>query len=404
MSGGVDSSVAAALLRADGHDVIGLFMRHGETAPHSACSASTGSLSSSNLTNSNLSSSNAPSGNLSSGSDSARVASAGAVAAVGALPIVRPRGSHKQGCCSATDADDARRVADRLGIPFYALDFAEPFGRIMDYFVAEYSAGRTPNPCVVCNTWLKFGRLIEFADDVGARYVATGHYARLLPATEPEGPPALHQGLDRDKDQSYVLFGIERRLLARIWFPVGSETKDQIRARAQALGLGVADKPDSQEICFVPDGDHARFVRERRGGVELAGEIVTTEGRVVGHHTGLEQFTVGQRKGLGVALGEPRYVVRLEPESRRVVIGTHDELARDALWAREANWLVDVPAEPFEARVKIRYRSSAVPATILVADDRRMQVRFAAPQRGVAPGQAVVVYDGTRVLGGGWIE
>lgn len=366
MSGGVDSSVAAHLLRAAGHEVIGLFMRHGAASPAAetaACAAG-------------------PSAHL--------------------LPIVTA--GHKQGCCSASDAADARRVADRLDIPFYAVDFAEEFGRIMDYFTLEYTAGRTPNPCVMCNNWLKFGKLRDYADSVGAEWIASGHYARLDPPGGPHEPPALRRGLDESKDQSYVLFGIERDVLPRVLFPVGGHRKSEIRELARQLGLRVAEKKDSQEICFVPDGDYAGFVRRRRGELDLSGEIVTTAGEVVGRHDGIEQFTIGQRKGLGLAFGEPRYVVRLEPEERRVVIGRREELLRQELTARDANWLIDPPERPLECDVKIRYRSAAVGATVSALDGGRLQVRLHEPRGGVAPGQAVVCYAGDRVLGGGWIE
>ena len=256
--------------------------------------------------------------------------------------------THKQGCCTAVDAEDARRVADRLNIPFYALDFQDEFGRIIDYFVAEYAAARTPNPCVVCNTWLKFGRLFDYADSVQAQYVATGHYARIVAAAD--GSPALAVGVDEAKDQSYALFGIDRRLLARMMLPVGGFRKPEIREMAQRLGLRVADKKESQEICFVPEGDHAAFIRGRIGPSATAGTIVTTDGQEVGRHDGLERFTIGQRKGLGVALGEPRFVVRLEPATGRVVIGTKAELARDELTAANTNWLVDPPDGPLRSR------------------------------------------------------
>lgn len=352
MSGGVDSSVSAWLLREAGHEVIGVFMRHGQV-PDVACD------------------------------------------------VAGPR-RHKQGCCSAADADDARRVADRLGIPFYALNFEEEFGRIIDYFVEEYTAGRTPNPCIVCNSWLKFGQLFRYADSAGAEFVATGHYARLMPVAD--GVPALCRADDPRKDQSYVLFGIRRELLGRLKFPVGEYSKEEIRRMAARLELRVADKPDSQEICFVPDHDHARFVRSRRPAQDTSGEIVTTDGTVVGRHDGLEQFTIGQRKGLGLAFGEPRYVVRLDAARRQVVIGTKRELGRSELTAAQANWLIAEPTAPFHCQVKIRYRSRLVSALVepLAAD--RFAVRFDEPCEGVAPGQAAVCYDGDRVLGGGWID
>ena len=394
MSGGVDSSASAHLLREAGHDVIGLFMRHGEK--------------------------------------SAAVCTAPGEAESPLLPIISGRADHKQGCCSASDADDARRVADRLDIPFYALNFEEEFGRIIDYFVEEYTNARTPNPCVMCNNWLKFGKLFEYADSVGAEFVATGHYAKIgncklqiencksqisdlrseIPSPQPPAPHpspltphhSLLRGRDLDKDQSYVLFGIKREFLSRIMLPVGDFTKPEIRRLAGEIGLRVADKKDSQEICFVTSGHHGEFVRQRRGDNDTSGEFVTTAGTVVGRHAGIEQFTIGQRKGLGIAFGEPRYVVRIEADTRRVVIGTHDELARTELTAQRTNWLVDEPTEPFPGDVQIRYNSTASPATITPLAGGRLHVAFDEPRHGVAPGQAVVVYSGDRVFGGGWIE
>jgi tRNA-specific 2-thiouridylase len=407
MSGGVDSSVAAHLLRQQGHDVIGVFMRHGE-ASAVACASD-------------------------ASSEIGRIGNPSYVS-LSLLPVVSTRLDHKQGCCSAADAEDARRVADRLDIPFYAIDFQAEFGRIMDYFVEEYTAARTPNPCVMCNNWLKFGKLFDFADSVGAEYVATGHYARVQASgdrrqasAKDEGrrtkdeaadsceltarscvgaslAPELFRGVDTGKDQSYVLFGIERRYLSRMLLPVGGYRKDEIRAIAAELGLRVADKRDSQEICFVTSGDHADFVRRRRGAGDTSGEIVTTDGTVVGRHEGLEGYTIGQRKGLGVAFGEPRYVVRLEAGTRRVVVGKRDELARSAFTANRANWLIDGPNEPFACEVQIRYNSSAAAATVMPLEDRRFTVLLDEPRYGVAPGQAAVCYVGDRVLGGGWIE
>lgn len=365
MSGGVDSSVAAWLLRRQGHDVIGLFMRHGAVV-------------------------------------------SGQGSGVCASEPQTPAASHRQGCCSVADAGDARRVADQLELPFYALNFEDQFGQIIDYFVDEYTAGRTPNPCIMCNTWLKFGKLFAYADSVGAEFVATGHYARLVP--QADGPPALMRAGDAGKDQSYVLFGVQRGLLPRMLLPVGDYSKEAIRRMAATAGLRVAQKPDSQEICFVPDNDYARFVRQRRAAagpgepVDTAGEIVTTDGTVVGRHAGLESFTVGQRKGLALAFGQPRYVVRIDALRRQVVIGTRAELARTTLTARDVNWLIDEPREPLRCQVKIRYRSRLVPATVTPLAEGRLAVALDEPCEGVAPGQAAVCYDGDRVLGGGWIE
>lgn len=384
MSGGVDSSVAALLLQQQGYEVIGVFMRHGEESA-AACKLTDGKPNP-------------------------------------LLPILQGRADHKQGCCSASDAADARKVADRLNIPFYALDLQADFKRIVDYFVDEYQHGRTPNPCVQCNNWLKFGRLFDYADSVDAHYVATGHYARLLPTDNGIG---LFRGIDEDKDQSYVLAGISRRLLPRMLLPIGGFRKTEIRVLAAEVGLRVADKKDSQEICFVTSGHHGEFVKSKTG-ISTAGEIVTTTGRVVGQHTGIEQFTIGQRKGIGVAMGEPYFVVRIDPTTARVVIGTKEELGVHALHAIRTNWLVDCPTGSFEAAVQIRYNSSAQPARVIVgtvpaqnssqlgAQNEKnkaklgeidsFEAHFHSPCYGVAPGQLAVVYAGDQVLGGGWID
>jgi tRNA-specific 2-thiouridylase len=366
MSGGVDSSVAAHLLLEAGHDVTGVFMRHGETSPVVACAVEDKNIQ------------------------------------AALFPILGQRADHKQGCCSASDAEDARTVADRLGIPFYALDLQEDFGRIIDYFVDEYTHGRTPNPCVMCNQWIKFGRLFDFADSIDAAYVATGHYARI--GAGPSGEAALLRGIDTSKDQSYALFGVARPMLERMMLPVGVFEKPRIRELAAHIGLNVADKRDSQEICFVTSGHHGDFVRARRDETDTSGEIVTVEGRKVGTHPGIEGFTIGQRKGLGVAMGEPYFVVRIETESRRVIIGKHEDLARRELTAQRTNWLIDPPRESLRCSAKIRYNGEPRPATVEVLSGDRLHVVFDEPRHGVAPGQAVVCYDGDRVLGGGWIE
>ncbi|QDT53132.1 tRNA-specific 2-thiouridylase MnmA [Caulifigura coniformis] len=365
MSGGVDSSAAAYLLREQGHDVIGLFMRSGEAA-ETVCSTDL-------------------------------------------LPVVSIK-PHHQGCCSASDAADARRVADRLDIPFHALNFRDEFTRIKDYFADEYAAGRTPNPCAMCNIWLKFGKLWDFARQVGADFIATGHYARVDGGDDPTGPPTppslnarLLRGRDEGKDQSYVLFGIRREILGRVLFPVGDRTKPEIRELARLAGIQTADKPDSQEICFIPDNDYAGFLGRYREPVETAGEIVDTTGRVLGQHAGYERYTIGQRRGLGLAFGEPRFVVKIDPELKQVVIGTREELGRSALTANRLNWLVDPPAGDLRCTAQIRYQQQAASATARLLDQDRLEVEFDDPQYGVAPGQAVVLFDGDVVLGGGWI-
>ena len=349
MSGGVDSSASAVLLKEQGYDVVGLFMRTG--AHTDAADA---------------------------------------------------RKDHKKGCCSAIDAADARRVADRLDIPFYALDFEREFDRVIDYFADEYLAGRTPNPCVVCNSWLKFGQLWAFGRRLDADFIATGHYARV--AAGPDGPE-LHRAADPDKDQSYVLFGVSRDVLNHLLFPVGELRKDEVRSLARAAGLSeVAAKPDSVEICFVPDGDHARLIRRRRPELATAGAVVDPAGTVIGEHDGYERFTVGQRKGLGVATDRKRYVLRIVPEARAVVLGDREDLLASGLTAARVNWLAEVPAGPVRCTARIRYRNAGTAATVWAAADGGARVAFDEPQAAVTPGQAVVFYSGTRVLGGGWIE
>lgn len=347
MSGGVDSSVAAYLLKQQGYEVIGLFMR---TGVHGHADETPG---------------------------------------------------HKKGCCSAVDAGDARRVADRLDIPFYALDFEEDFGRIMDYFVDEYARGRTPNPCVVCNNWLKFGKLWSYGKQLEADFVATGHYAQVL--TE-NGQPQLHRGADHDKDQSYVLFGLRRQLLNHLLFPIGGLRKSEVRDLAREAGLGVAEKPDSVEICFVPDNDHFNFIRQRRPEMSSAGSIVDRSGNVLAPHDGIEKFTIGQRKGLGFGSASRRYVLEIVPETREVVVGDREELLASSLRACRMNWLIDPPSEPLACRAKIRYRHEPAAATVVALAGNEARVDFAAQQSAITPGQAVVFYEGTRMLGGGWIE
>jgi tRNA-specific 2-thiouridylase len=362
MSGGVDSSVAAALLQREGYEVIGVFLRLGS-----------------------------PDG-VESHSEESAACSTGS-------------GKSKQGCCSVLDAADARRVADLLGVPFYVLNFQKDFARIIDYFVDEYNRGRTPNPCVRCNDWLKFGRLADYARAVGAEYLASGHYARIgVDATT--GGRALVRGRDQRKDQSYVLFGMNRETLDHTLLPIGDMEKQDVRAIAEEMKLPVYNKPDSQEICFVPDQDYAGLVRRRTPDAVRPGELVTSDGAVVGKHEGHQHFTIGQRKGVGVAFGRPIYVVDINPDSNRVTVADRESLQRSALIAKEVNWLSDRPrpvSEPMPCVAKIRYNQAAQAATVVVGEEG-MTVRFAEPQAAITPGQAVVVYDGDILLGGGWIE
>lgn len=347
MSGGVDSSVAALLLKQQGYEVIGLFMRTGVQAPED----------------------DTP--------------------------------SHKKGCCSAVDARDARRVADRLDMPFYALDFAEDFGRIMDYFVDEYQQARTPNPCVVCNSKLKFGKLWSYGKQLGADFVATGHYAQIV---RRDDSAELHRAIDPDKDQSYVLHGLRRSLLPHVLFPIGSLHKDEVRDLARNAGLGVAEKPDSVEICFVPNNNHFDFIRRRRPDANSAGTIVDRAGKVLAEHEGIEKFTIGQRKGLGFGSASRRYVLEIVPATHTVVVGDREELLAGGLRASQVNWLIEAPEVAMNCQAKIRYRHQPAPASVKALPGGGAEVHFEEQQTAITPGQAVVFYDGERVLGGGTIE
>lgn len=383
MSGGVDSSVAAALLLEQGYDAVGCFMRlgspgeslEGMTPADEACPA--------------------PGKPLEIG------------------PQVK---IGHQGCCSIHDAADARHVAAQLGIPFYVCNFKKDFGRIIDYFVGEYAIGRTPNPCVRCNDWLKFGKLHDYARQIGASFVASGHYARIEPRA---GRHTLLRGVDHAKDQSYVLFGMPREQLARTLFPVGGLPKPRVRELAKRLGLPVFDKPDSQEICFVPDNDYAGLVERRRPEKARPGRVVDNEGRDLGEHAGQHRFTIGQRRGLSVSLGYPVYVVGKDAATNTVVVGRRELLRASRCVAAEANWLTDAPPSDAWTRVWAKYRYNTPPAEARVRSlaptdaptpsgrRGRFEVEFDQPQEAIAPGQAVVVFDHAEpdvVLGGGWIE
>ncbi len=410
MSGGVDSSVAAALLVREGYEVVGCFMRLG--SPGEALEG---------------------------------IVPMDESCELDADEPATLRIRHK-GCCSVGDAADARLVAAELGIPFYVCNFKRDFNRIIDYFVDEYAMGRTPNPCVRCNDWLKFGKLHEYARQMGAEFVASGHYARIsgtVPRTGfPVGSsestnrseqrlvarvhgrdadatrPRLLRGIDTSKDQSYVLFGAPRERLREMMLPIGEYQKTRVRELAKEFGLPVFDKPDSQEICFVPDDDYAGLVERRRAGLAKAGVILDTAGNVVGEHAGQHRFTIGQRRGVGVALGHPIYVVAKDPETNTITIGVEQDLLVGSCIAGEANWLVDEVrfSDWTPCFAKYRYNTPAVPARVRTIADLEaptpsgrsaaFEVAFDEPQRAVAPGQALVIYDATDpdwLLGGGWI-
>ena len=346
MSGGVDSSVAAALLAEEGHEVIGLSMQ-----------------------------------------------------------LYDQRGDQPFGsCCSLDDLHDARRVAGALGFPHYIMNFERQFqASVVSNFVAEYAAGRTPLPCAHCNSDLKFATLLERARGLGAAQVATGHYARV--EQRADGRWLLKRSADPAKDQSYFLFSLTQEQLASARFPVGALTKPEVREQARRLGLTVADKPDSQEICFVPDGDYASFVAKQRPSVTQSGAVVDEEGHTLARHDGIHRFTVGQRKGLGVSGTAPLYVLKIEAESRTVTVGPRAALDRSHLSASGVNWVaIDAPASWTPMRAQIRHRHVPAAGRVRAIADGRAEFVFDEPQPAITPGQAVVFYEDDVVMGGGWIS
>ena len=348
VSGGVDSSVAAALLQEQGWRVVGAFMRNGVKAGQAAA-------------------------------------------------------SHRQGCCGVDDAFDARRVADQLGVPFYAVDLEDGFSSLIDRFVAEYRAGRTPNPCVECNRSFKFGRLLRLARELGADAVATGHYARVV---EQDGRLAIGRARDAAKDQSYVLFPLAQEALRAAVFPLADMTKEETRAAARRFGLKTAEKPESMEICFVPTGDYRDVLRERAPESFRPGPIKDLAGREIGRHDGVVGFTIGQRKRLPGGRPEPLYVVALDPTTDTVVVGAKEDLGSTTA---DLDQVVFSGADPdrrreWRGRVKVRHQHEPVPALVTTTSDSAVRIRFDEPVPAVAPGQAAVFYDDDgRVMLGGWI-
>ena len=308
-------------------------------------------------------------------------------------------------CCSADDAADARSVAYSLGMKFYVFNETERFARdVMDRFVAEYCAGRTPNPCIDCNRCLKFGALLERALLLGYDYLATGHYARVK-LDEASGKYRLLRGRDRSKDQSYVLYQVGQHQLAHLLLPVGEYDKPSIRRSARQAGLINADKSDSQDICFVPDGDYTRFLQEYGGVKMIPGDFVDQAGHVLGRHKGLPCYTTGQRKGLGVSAGKHVYVLRKNVQDNTILLGDNEELFTSVLTADRVNWISgETPASPLRVTAKTRYSQTEAAATVHPLPDGRIRVEFDVPQRAITAGQAVVLYDGEQVLGGGTIE
>ena len=349
MSGGVDSSVAAALLKEQGCEVVGMTMQIWDYSK-----------------------------------------------------FTDEHGESFGSCCSLDDVYDARRVAESLDIPFYVVNFEKQFEKqVIDRFCDDYFSGRTPNPCVICNQVLKFEILLRRALELQADYLVTGHYAQLV---EEKGTLALRKGQDRNKDQTYFLYTLTQEQMQYVRFPLGGMTKQEVRGHATRLGLKVAEKAESQDICFVPDGDYVRFLEEQRGPDTMNGDIVHVGGKTLGQHQGTYRYTIGQRRGLGLSWPQPLYVVGIDAENRKVIVGEKEHLAMSHCHVVDINWLIDAPKEPLEAACRIRYRHQEVPSLITILDDGSARVDFKEPQGGVTPGQAAVFYDGDRVLGGGCIE
>lgn len=348
MSGGVDSSVAAYLLKEQGYDVVGVTMQIWQDE---------------------------------------------------SSDIVEDHG----GCCGLSAVDDARRVAAMLDIPYYVMNFKNEFKRdVIDYFVKEYKEGRTPNPCIACNRYVKWESLLTRSLSIGADYIATGHYARITQL--PNGRYAIRNSVTAKKDQTYALYNLTQEQLFRTLMPIGDYTKDEVRDIAGRIGLTVANKPDSMEICFVPDNDYAGFIERETGYESVPGDFIDTQGNVIGKHKGVIHYTVGQRKGLGIALGKPAFVVAIKPETNQVVIGDNSDVFSDKLYANHVNFMAaDDITEPVHLKAKIRYSHEGAMCTVRKIAEDTIECTFDEPVRAITPGQAVVLYDGDYVYGGGTI-
>jgi len=346
MSGGVDSSVAAVILKQRGLDVIGITMQLW-------------------------------------GSDA-------------------PEGSRLSGCCSPEDIHDAKRVAEHIGIPHYTLNMRKDFhSHVVLPFIKSYLHGKTPNPCALCNHHIKSDILMHKANELGAKYLATGHYARLSPGDD--GNVRLRRACDSKKDQSYFLFGMQRELLERMLFPIGDYSKKEVRQIAEQAGLKLAQKPESQDICFVPDQDYAGFVEEQSGHLIQDGEIINSTGEVLGRHPGIHRFTIGQRRGLGISASEPLYVISIDADKHRVMVGPEKLLFKKHVQAEQVIWLDDPPKHGEGIVAKIRYRHSGGLAHVTKLEQQQIWLLFDHPQRAITPGQALVMYRDDTVVGGGWI-
>lgn len=348
MSGGVDSSVAAYLLKEQGYDVIGVTMQIWQDESQEQI-------------------------------------------------------EENGGCCGITAVDDARRVAAQLDIPYYVMNFKNEFKEnVIDYFTDEYINGRTPNPCIACNRYVKWDSLLRRSMDIGADYIATGHYARI--SKLPNGRYAVRNSVTAKKDQTYALYNLTQEQLSHTLMPIGEYTKDEIRAIASKIGIQVANKPDSMEICFVPDNDYAGFISRETGYVSTPGNFVDLDGNILGQHRGIIHYTVGQRKGLGLAVGHPVFVVAIRPDTNEVVIGENEDVFSSKLYADRLNFMsVESIEAPVRAKAKIRYSHEGAECTVRMADTGLLECVFDEKQRAVTPGQALVLYDGDYILGGGTI-